>query len=174
MDTIYLSEPLTGEHDLTKFDSGQPVLDTWLRNSAMRGSVQNTGRTWVWHADDNQVVAYFTLSAFVIVRDDLGLSNTQARKLPQKIPAILLAKLALDQSLHGGGFGGALLADALGRCVRVSEMIGARYVAVDAIDDNAANFYLHYGFDATPNAGYRLVRPMTAIAADLEEDAPIV
>ena len=136
----------------------------------MRGQVQGTGRTWVWHENDSRVIGYFTLAAHVLVRDELGLSRNKSRGLPQKLPAILIAKLALDRTLHGSGAGGELLADALERCVQVSHIVGARYVVVDAIDDRAADFYLHYGFDPVPGTPSRLIQRVSDVEASLTPD----
>lgn len=43
--------------------------------------------------------------------------------------------------------GGALLVDALRRIHGLADEIGIRTVVVDAIDDQARAFYLHYGFE---------------------------
>jgi hypothetical protein len=40
-----------------------------------------------------------------------------------------------------------LLADGLERIILAAEQVGVRAVVVDAIDDEAAGFYRHYGFD---------------------------
>jgi hypothetical protein len=42
-----------------------------------------------------------------------------------------------------------------------------RYVVLDAIDDNACQFYEHYGFTATPRPD-RLVRKVSDIEADIK------
>jgi ribosomal protein S18 acetylase RimI-like enzyme len=60
--------------------------------------------------------------------------------------------------------GGVLLAEALGRVVAAD--VAIRYVVVDAIDDQAARFYQHYGFRETPVEG-RLLRKVSDIVADL-------
>jgi hypothetical protein len=60
--------------------------------------------------------------------------------------------------------GGVLLAEALGRVVAADVVI--RYVVVDAIDDQAAKFYQHYGVRDTPVAG-RLLRKVSDLVADL-------
>jgi GNAT superfamily N-acetyltransferase len=163
---IFTSEPLNDSHVLTSFDSGKEPLDRWLRQSAGRGQLQDTGRTFVWHAGDGEVVAYFTLTGHALHRDSL--SKKQAHSLPADVPAILLAKLALDVSLHGQGLGGELLLDALTRCVRAGEMVASRFVVVDAIDDNAASFYEKFGFTPIPDTDpVRLLRRLKSIAADL-------
>ncbi len=107
----FRSEELTEHHDCTLFDSGNRDLDGWLREHALHASAMNTGRTFVWHTGDEVVVAYFTLAAHLVERQTV--SRRPGRRSPSVIPAILLAGLALDRSLQGGGLGGELLLDAL-------------------------------------------------------------
>lgn len=161
-----ISERLHGGHVLSSFGCGREPLDRWLRDSATRGDVQDTGRTFVWHEGDGVVLAYFTLTGHVLHRDDLA--KSQARSLPAEIPAILLAKLALDTSLHGLDLGAELLVDALTRCVQAGQLVASRFVIVDAIDDSAARFYEKYGFTRIQGtAPTRLLRRLKDIAADL-------
>jgi GNAT superfamily N-acetyltransferase len=165
----FISEPLNDSHVLTSFDSGKELLDRWLRQSAGRGQLQDTGRTFGWHAGDGEVVAYYTLTGHALHRDSL--SKKQANSLPAEVPAILLTKLALDVGLHGQGLGGELLLDALTRCVRAGELVASRFVVVDAIDDNAATLYEKYGFTRIPGTEpVRLLRRLKSIAADLAAD----
>ncbi|MGH2858033.1 MAG: GNAT family N-acetyltransferase [Solirubrobacteraceae bacterium] len=159
------SERLSAEHDLEAFNCGQAALDTWLRRAARHADAANTGRTFVWVGPGSStVMAYFTLTAHLVRRVDL--SVRVGRGSPDVIPTILLARLALDRSLHGRGLGGQLLLDALERAVGASARAAARLVAVDAINEQAAAFYLHYGFRPCPDPG-RLVRKTSEIAAAL-------
>jgi GNAT superfamily N-acetyltransferase len=115
------------------------------------------------------VVAYYTLTGHALHRDSL--SKKQANSLPAEVPAILLAKLALDVSLRGQGLGSKLLLDALTRCVRAGELVASRFVWVDAVDESAAAFYEKYGFTRIPDtAPVRLLRRLKSIAADLSAD----
>ena len=66
--------------------------------------------------------------------------------MPDLVPVVLLARLALDRSEHGRTLGGHLLIDALRRCVRGGHEFGARAVVVDATTEEAANFYRHFDF----------------------------
>lgn len=111
------------------------------------------------------MIAYYSLSAHVLQRAELP--GAIGRGGPRQIPAVLLARLALDRSLHGQLVGGALLADALGRVVTATQTVAARFVAVDAIDDTAASFYEHHGFRRIPDS-VRLVQKLADIAAALE------
>lgn len=110
------------------------------------------------------MVAYFTLAAHLVRRVDVP--ARVGRGSPDAIPAILLARMALDRSLHGRGLGGQLLLDALERAVDASARAAARLVVVDAIDEHAASFYAHYGFRPCPDPR-RLVRKTSEIAAAL-------
>lgn len=164
---MFDSEPLGEQHDLSQFESGQPTLDDWLRRHARQADAKRQGRTYVWHAEDDPVVvAYFTLCPHVLERAELP--RRLGRGDPDRIPSLLLARLALDQKLHGQGLGTELLLDALSRAVAASNRVGGRYLTVDAIDDQAAAFYEHCGFHPCPGAGVRrLVRKISDIAASL-------
>jgi hypothetical protein len=110
------------------------------------------------------VVAYFSLAGHVLVREVLP--RSLGRGSPDQIPAVLIARLALHRELHGRGNGGVLLADASRRVVAATEIVAARFVVADAIDDVAASFYAHFGFQAIPGSR-RLVRKVSDLAMDL-------
>lgn len=158
----YTSEGLTEHHTTANFRSGVAELDRWLVGSALHAQAMRTARTFVWHDGDLQVCAYFSLAAHVIAREEV--STKLGRGSPDRIPAILLARLALAQLLHGSGLGGELLWDALSRSVAASQLAGARVVVVDAIDAKAASFYAHHGFLAVPMNPFRLVQKLNDIA----------
>ncbi|MEO6857854.1 MAG: GNAT family N-acetyltransferase [Solirubrobacteraceae bacterium] len=150
---------------MEEFDSSRSELDEWLRAHALTSEARRTARTFVWHAGDLNVIAYYSLTAHLLQRADLP--SAIGRDGPRQIPAVLLARLALDRSLHGLGLGGALLADALRRIVTATQTVAARFVTVDAIDDTAAHFYEHHGFRRIPDS-LRLVQKLADIAAALE------
>ena len=172
--SVFVAQAVGDQHILAGFDCGKPELDLWLRDSARHAERHRTCRTFVWHTGDNAVVAYFSLAAHLIER--AVLPRGLAHGAPTQIPAVLLARLALDKTLHGQGLGGVLLADALGRAVEAGLRIGVRFILVDAIDDQAAGFYRAHGFTPVPGDPHRLVRKASSIAADLgitSEDGPI-
>ena len=109
-----------------------------------------------------RVVAYYSLAAHLLERAEMP--TAIGRGGPRQIPAVLLARLALHQGLQGRGLGGALLADALRRVLAATEMVAARFVVVDAIDDAAAGFYEHHGFRRIP-ATRRLLAKLSDISA---------
>jgi GNAT superfamily N-acetyltransferase len=88
------------------------------------------------------------------------------RGMPDPVPVVLLARLALDRSEHGTGLGGHLLVDALRRCIRGGHEFGARALVVDAISEEAARFYEHFGFHKLDEA--RMWRRIGDIEISLE------
>jgi GNAT superfamily N-acetyltransferase len=158
---VFISEALGEHHEIRYFDSSKPSLDTWLQQHALTTEARRTGRTFVWQ-DDGRVVAYYTIAAHLVVREDLP--RALGRGNPGQIPAVLLARLALDKTCQGQGLGGALLADALGRIVIATQTVAARFVVVDAIDQGAHGFYLHHGFRDIPGT-MRLIQKISDIAA---------
>lgn len=161
----FTSEALSEEHDRKRLDSGYPALDGWLRDHALHASAMNTGRTFVWHSGDRIVVAYFTLAAHLVAKETLP--KRAGRGSPNVIPAILLARLALDRSQHGRGLGAELLFDALSRAVAANRQAAARLVVVDVVDEHAASFYEHFGFQSIPDNPTRLIQKMSSIEAAL-------
>jgi len=165
----YLSERLDpARHQLTAFNCGEPDLDRWLREQAAGAAARRVARTFVWtdpDRDPDRVVGYYSLAGHRLVRDDLPRSI--GRGSPTEIPAVLLARLALDRIHHGGGNGGALLAEALARIVVATDIVAARFVVMDALHEQEAGFYEHHGFRRIPG-GLRLVQKVSDIAASLD------
>jgi len=163
---LYTCEPLDEGHDLSRFDSGKPDLDWWLREHARSAKVRRTARTFIWLDGDGSVIGYYTIAAHLLKRADLPRSI--GRGNPNYIPAVLLARLALDRKLHGQGLGAALLADALMRIVAATKVVAARFVVVDAIDEPAASFYERHGFRRIPTTN-RLIQKVSDIAAAVDQ-----
>jgi GNAT superfamily N-acetyltransferase len=162
----FVSEALADTHDLAHFDCRKPELNDWLRNSALHARDMGTARTFVWaDATTAAVTAYYSLAPHVVARQVLPASV--GRGSPDQIPAILLARLALDHSLHGQRLGSQLLLDALELIVVSARNVGGRLVVVDAIDADAVNFYRHHGFEPLPQNPDRLVQKLSRVAATL-------
>lgn len=159
------SEPLGVGHELAGFDCGQPALNSWLGVSARTASAAGTAAVYVV-VDEARVVAYYALAMSAVAR--IVAPARLGRGMPDPVPVVLLARLALARSRQGEGAGGRLLADALRRCARGGEEIGARAVVVDAIDDAAAAFYRHFGFRDLGD--HRLWRKLSDIRAALAVD----
>jgi GNAT superfamily N-acetyltransferase len=159
---VWLSERLAEHHRLDTFTCGNAELDKWLGTSAVHSDRADNTRTYVWSNGDD-VVAYFSLCPHEVRRDSLP--GKLSKSGPASIPVILLAKLALHGHLHGQGLGGQLFVDALSRAVSAVDIAGGRLIVVDAIDEAAARFYEHFGFQRVPKPIPRLVMRSSAAKA---------
>jgi GNAT superfamily N-acetyltransferase len=140
----YLSQTPADHHQIEAFSCGKESLDTWLRNQARRAQAAGTARTYVWtRPNQPDVLAYFSIAPTQVVRAEVPSSLTDGYTV---IPAYLLARLALDQTLHGQGLGSELLLDALTRIVEAARTASGRLIVVDAIDDQAHAFHRRHDF----------------------------
>jgi GNAT superfamily N-acetyltransferase len=144
-------EPLGRQHRLDRFDCGEPALDEWLRRHARGAHASGSARVFVTTLEDGEtVVGYYALAAAQVAPEK---ATERAHKgLPQArpVPAILLARLAVDRAHQRFGLGRSLLQDVLLRCLDAAEAIGARVLLVHAKHDAAKTWYLQYGFEESP------------------------
>lgn len=103
--------------------------------------------------DSNQVVAYYALATGAVAHHDA--SGRIRRNMPNPVPVMVLARLAVDQPYQGHKLGAAMLKDAVQRTLAVSQTAGVRALLVHALNESSRQFYMHYGFESSP------VNPMT-------------
>ena len=70
--------------------------------------------------------------------------------MPDAIPVMVLARLAIDQTWQGHGLGAALLRDAILRTLQAADIGDILALLVHALDNQAARFYEHHGFMPSP------------------------
>jgi GNAT superfamily N-acetyltransferase len=157
-------ERLARAHERGEFCCGKAPLDAFLRSLVSQYEKRRLGRTYVAvRQGEPRVWGYYTLAAGAVSYDNLPAEA--ARKLPRhSVPVILLARLAVDQAVQGQGLGGALLEDALRRCLSLADQLGIYAVEVDAIDEQAKSFYLKYGFLPLPDDPLHLYLPVSTLA----------
>lgn len=139
--------PLADHHITEGFACGTDSLDQWLKRRAFKNQVQGASRTYVV-CDDTRVVAYYALASGAVVSAQA--TGHLRRNMPDPIPVVVLGRLAVDQSLHGKGFGRALVRDAGLRVVQAASAIGIRGMTVQALTEEAKTFYEHIGFEPSP------------------------
>ena len=159
-------EPLGKKHNRAAFSCGKHSLDLYLREQARQDAQRHAAAPFVAVAQkgDPEILGYYALSAYAI---ELGtLPESTARKLPHYpvVPATLIGRFAIDLRQQGKGLGEFLLMDALRRAYEQSAQIAAAAVIVEAIDDSARAFYLHFDFIPFPNRDDKLFLTMRDIA----------
>lgn len=152
----------------TSFSCGQPSLDEWLRRYAGQQERSDNTRTFVAFPEGQDVIAgYYSTTTYRIELDDLS-AELGAGKRRYPIPAVLLARLAVDSRWAQRGVGRQLLVDALRRAAEASRSIGFEVVVVDAIDEAAVTFYARYGFTRFERQALKLFLPTKHLLATLE------
>ena len=155
--TLAPPEPLKPDHDLSRFASGRPALDDWLRERAAGNERSGASRTYVV-ADGARVVGYYALSTGAV--DCRQAPGRVRRNMPDPIPVMLMGRLAVDRAWQGRGLGRALLKDAILRTLKAAEIAGMRALLVHALDEDAARFYRHNGFLVSPIDPLVLMLPL--------------
>jgi N-acetylglutamate synthase-like GNAT family acetyltransferase len=142
----WVSTRIAEHHQLDGFDCGVDSLNRWLVESARRADQQGTARTYVWtESGQSRVVAYFAITPTRVDREEDRLSRGASGGL-DRVPAFLIAKLAIDKSIAGSGNGRQLVLDAISRILGAAQLGGGRLVVADAVDDRAAAFYRKMNF----------------------------
>jgi predicted N-acetyltransferase YhbS len=147
------------DHGVDEFDCGAVELDAWLKRSARIAAASGTAATYVL-CRGSRVIGYYALAMSSVAHDRAP--SRLRRGMPDPVPAVLLARLAVDRSEQGRQLGGHMLVDALRRCVRGGREFGARAVVVDALDERAVAFYQHFDFHQLE--GLRLWRRLSDVA----------
>ncbi len=150
-------EPLRGKHKLDSFESGEQSLDDWLRRYARRSEVDHTARIFVTTTDGEGVVGYYALAAGSVSPAEALARAKQGQPARRPIPVVLLARLAVDSGHQGAGVGVSLLQDALLRSRQVAGEIGARAILAHAMSDRAREWYVRFGFEASPTSERQLM-----------------
>jgi len=144
-------EPLGKQHRLDDFQCGEPALDEWLRRHARGAHASDTARVFVTTlAEGETVVGYYALAAAQVVPQDATARALKGQPQARPVPAILLARLAVDREHQGAGLGRSLLQDVLLRCVEAADAIGARVLLVHAKHEAAKRWYMQFDFEESP------------------------
>lgn len=149
---ITAPEHLTPAHDLTAFDSGIPSLDDWLKRRALANEEAGGSRTYVVCAG-GRVVGYYALATGGVAQEEA--TGRVRRNMPDPVPVMVLARLAVDRAYQDRGLGAGLLRDAILRILQAAQLGGIRAILVHAISTEVKRFYERHGFVESP------VDPMT-------------
>ena len=141
-------EPLTASHRLDDFECDEAVLDDWLKRRALANQSSGASRTFVVSDQDGRVCGYYAMAAGT-VSHRLATGGVR-RNMPDPVPVMVLARLAIDRRVQGQHLGASLLQDAVNRAVAVSHNAGVRALLVHALHEKARQFYEHYGFQPSP------------------------
>ncbi len=156
-------EPLAASHRLDDFECGEAVLDDWLKRRALSNQSSGASRSFVVTDEGGHVRGYYAMAAGAVSHQ---LATSAARRnMPDPIPVMVLARLAVDRRAQGLHLGAALLQDAVNRAVAVSQNAGVRALLVHALHEKAKQFYERYGFQPSPTHPMTLMLRLSSVRA---------
>ena len=131
-------------HNRTGFESGETILDEWLRRYAGQSRRRDTAATWVIVDAEDVVVAYAGVAMTAV---DRAVAPAElARQAPDPVPALLLGRLAVDRSYANLGLGTSLVVHVLATAVELNQKAACRAVVVTAMNPAARAWWERLGF----------------------------
>jgi GNAT superfamily N-acetyltransferase len=154
--------PISKQMSRDDFDCGKEKLNLYLRQSARQHHEKGISKTFVAlpKPESTIIAGYYAVCMAQI--EFLSLPTTQQKGIPREypIPAMRITRLAVDKTFQGKRLGQELLMEALTRAVRLASEVAIYAVVVDAIDDEAKQFYLKYDFIAYEDRPDSLFLPL--------------
>jgi predicted N-acetyltransferase YhbS len=128
-------------------DPALTPLKTFLRKEAKKLHQEDLAKTFVLvKKNQTQVLGYVTTLCTHVAVEQIGISAPVDDFRYKDYPAIKLARLAVDVSLQGQGFGGELVNLAIVQILdHIMPHAGCRFLVVDAKPDSVS-FYERKGF----------------------------
>ena len=129
--------PISTDHQIADFASGILSLDEWLKRRALANQASGAARTFAV-CETDRVVAYFALASGAV--NVAATPGRFRRNMPDPIPVVVFARLAINLAYQGQGLGRAMVRDAARRIVHAADTIGIRGIIVHAISDEPRRF----------------------------------
>lgn len=147
-------ELLNKNHYRENFDCGDVFINRYLKTMANQHAKKSIAKVYVY-AQNNNILAFYTLNS-----TELDNSNT-LKGYPNKIPAVLIGRMGVDNTTKGQGLSKIAIAHALQMIKQASEFIGIAFVVIDAKTDELVHHYQKLGFMLL--ADKRLVYPISQL-----------
>ena len=152
----------TSIQNCASFNCGVPALHDYLRRYATQDRRRNISQVYVLVDSDkpDQVLGYYTLSAAQV--DSEEIANDERRRLPRyPIPCFRMGRLAIANDSQKSGLGKIILGCAVDRCLQARYEVAAYALIVDALDESAKAYYVHFGFIPFADKPFSLYLPLS-------------
>ena len=160
MDLNYKIRPILDSDKVNSFKSGDALyapLKSFLKNQACHFQASHVAQTYVAVGDNDVVFGYVTLTCSEVdLRNGYSLEDCERANDYDSLPAVKIARLAVDSRYRGNDIGENLIARVLSVAImNISPVVGCRFIIADAKQE-AIGFYLKQGFlllDTEENKG---------------------
>lgn len=160
---------LTETHELKRFRCRKHQLNFYLKKLALLNAHADSSKTYVV-LEENSVIAYYSICYGSATHAESPVEVKDGIHESHSIPVMLLARLAVNEKNERQGIGRALLQEVVKQAYSASQIAALRSLVVDAIDDEAANWYKDFGFIDSPIKQMRLFLPIAAIRDAIENN----
>ena len=153
MSIINLTEALSWENEQkpkpipnlrAAFDCEEASLNAFLARFARQADEQNSARTWVNLDKKNaKISGYISISNTSVEKAE---ASPTIKAYTNPIPALLIARLAVDKNYKKQGLGEKLLLFGFKKAKELNEISAIQAIVVDTLNENAEKFYQRYGF----------------------------
>lgn len=148
---------LTEGPDRLTFNSGDDILDGWLRHHALEHQQERTTTTFVI-TEGARIAGYYCLATAAVER--IPGSRWRSRRPTEPVPAMFIGRLAVDGRYQGRGIGARLVRDAVMRALTVRRMVGLPLLVAHTMEEPGRAFYRHLGFVDTRIDPYLVALPL--------------
>lgn len=125
------------------FDCGDESLNKYLKTFAYLNDTNNLSKTFIAH-DGDTIIGFVTLCNAQIGFKEMP--DGYQKEMPKyPVPAVKIARLAVDTKYQNKGYGKELLLFTFKKIIQVSLSTGVKAVIVDA-KEQSKMFYEKYGF----------------------------
>ncbi|MGF3026925.1 GNAT family N-acetyltransferase [Methylobacterium aquaticum] len=171
-------EPLDRKkHGRAAFSSGEPRVDNFLKTNAAGLQDLDTTRCVVAcfppEGDEPaEIAGFYALNAHGI--DTKTLPEPLRKKIGRydSVPAVYLSVVGVHEAYQGKGIGSFLMANAFKRCAGIADQIGAAFIVLDALNEDAARLYRRLGFVDLPGHEPRMLIGMKVVRTAIARTAP--
>jgi GNAT superfamily N-acetyltransferase len=161
---LFRIERLSKEHNRNAFFCGNEALNDYLKKQAFQDIKKNVTSVIVAADESKKIAGFYTLCASSVERGIIPLPVAKHLPKYEKIPALLLGRLAVSVENQGQGLGKRLMLSAFERCININ--VGWALLVTDAKDKRARLFYLHFGFiRLSDNADHLFITKQTIMEA---------
>lgn len=167
-------EPLDRRrHDRAAFSCGVRQVDAFL--ATLAGGLQDVDATRVYVVcldGESPVVGFYAMNAHAL--DLTSFPEPMRKKLPRYpvVPAIYLSVVGVDGRMQNKGLGQLLMADAMRRAATIADQIGAAFLTLDPLNEDAARLYERLKFvDLPGHKPRRMIIAMKQVRAAMSSAA---
>jgi GNAT superfamily N-acetyltransferase len=149
-DSDYYLRKLADSDSVQSFKVGSESflpLKTFLQKQAKPFQQASIAQTYVAVTDNNAVIGFVTLTCSEIdLQNGYDLSDCHHANNYEFLPAVKIARLAVDSRYRSSGIGSTLIAYTIALIQdKIAENVGCRFIVTDAKSE-AVNFYEKHGF----------------------------